>query len=63
MRTLEIRPFCAPQPGSEPDTLQSVARGRIDRGGHCGGSAARLVPTPQGPLHHHSTAVSPARSA
>jgi hypothetical protein len=63
MRTLEIRPFFAAQPGSEPDTLRPVARGRIGRGGHCGGSATRVLRTSQGPLHHHSTAVSPARSA
>ena len=34
----------ASQLGSEQDTVQQVARGRIDMGGYSGGSAALFVP-------------------
>ncbi len=41
---LKIVPFFASQLGSEQDTVQQVARGRIDMGGYSSGSAALLVP-------------------
>ena len=41
---LKIQPFFASQLGSEQDTVQQVARGRIDMGGYSGGSAALIVP-------------------
>lgn len=42
--TLKISPFFASQLGSEQDTVQQVARGRIDMGGFSAGSAALVVP-------------------
>jgi len=41
---IKIQPFLASQLGSEQDTVQQVARGRIDMGGYSGGSAALVVP-------------------
>ena len=41
---VKIQPFLASQLGSEQDTVQQVARGRIDMGGYSGGSAALVVP-------------------
>ena len=41
---IKIQPFVASQLGSEQDTVQQVARGRIDMGGYSGGSAALIVP-------------------
>ena len=41
---LKIQPFFASQLGSEQDTVQQVARGRIDMGGYSSGAAALLVP-------------------
>ena len=41
---LKIQPFFASQLGSEQDTVQQVARGRIDIGGYSTGSSALLVP-------------------
>jgi TRAP-type transport system periplasmic protein len=41
---LKISPFFANQLGSEQDTVQQVARGRIDMGGYSSGSAALIVP-------------------
>lgn len=41
---VKISPFFASQLGSEQDTVQQVARGRIDMGGYSTGSAALLVP-------------------
>ena len=41
---LKIAPFLASQLGSEQDTVQQVARGRIDMGGFSAGSAALVVP-------------------
>ncbi len=41
---IKIQPFFASQLGSEQDTVQQVARGRIDMGGYSGGSAALIVP-------------------
>jgi len=41
---IKIQPFLASQLGSEQDTVQQVARGRIDMGGYSGGSAALIVP-------------------
>ncbi len=41
---LKIVPFFGSQLGSEQDTVQQVARGRIDMGGYSGGSAALIVP-------------------
>jgi TRAP-type C4-dicarboxylate transport system substrate-binding protein len=41
---LTISPFFASQLGSEQDTVQQVARGRIDMGGFSAGSAALVVP-------------------
>ncbi len=41
---LKISPFLANQLGSEQDTIQQVARGRIDMGGYSSGSAALIVP-------------------
>jgi TRAP-type transport system periplasmic protein len=41
---VKIQPFFASQLGSEQDTIQQVARGRIDMGGYSGGSAALVVP-------------------
>lgn len=41
---LRIQPFFASQLGSEQDTVQQVARGRIDMGGYSGGAAALIVP-------------------
>ena len=41
---LVIQPFFSSQLGSEQDTVQQVARGRIDMGGYSAGSAALLVP-------------------
>lgn len=42
--SLAIQPFFASQLGSEQDTVQQVARGRIDMGGYSAGSAALVVP-------------------
>jgi TRAP-type C4-dicarboxylate transport system substrate-binding protein len=42
--TLKIIPFMASQLGSEQDTVQQVARGRIDMGGYSINSAALVVP-------------------
>ena len=41
---LKIQTFFASQLGSEQDTVQQVARGRIDLGGFSAGSAALVVP-------------------
>ncbi len=41
---LKVSPFFASQLGSEQDTVQQVARGRIEMGGYSSGSAALLVP-------------------
>lgn len=41
---LKIQPFLASALGSEQDTIQQVARGRIDMGGYSGGAAALIVP-------------------
>ena len=41
---IKIAPFFASQLGSEQDTVQQVARGRIDMGGFSAGSAALVVP-------------------
>ena len=41
---LKIQPFFGSQLGSEQDTVQQVARGRIDMGGYSAGSAALVVP-------------------
>ena len=41
---IKIAPFFASQLGSEQDTVQQVARGRIDMGGYSSGSAALIVP-------------------
>ena len=41
---LKIQPFFASQLGSEQDTVQQVARGRIDMGGYSSGAAALIVP-------------------
>jgi TRAP-type transport system periplasmic protein len=41
---LAIQPFFSSQLGSEQDTVQQVARGRIDMGGYSAGSAALVVP-------------------
>ena len=41
---IKIQPFLASQLGSEQDTVQQVARGRIDMGGYSGGSAALVLP-------------------
>ena len=41
---LKIQPFLSSQLGSEQDTVQQVARGRIDMGGYSAGSAALIVP-------------------
>ena len=41
---LKIQPFFGSQLGSEQDTVQQVARGRIDIGGFSSGSAALVVP-------------------
>ena len=41
---LKIVPFFGSQLGSEQDTVQQVARGRIDMGGYSSGSAALIVP-------------------
>lgn len=41
---LKIQPFLAAQLGSEQDTVQQVARGRIDMGGFSIGSSALVVP-------------------
>ncbi len=41
---IKIQPFFGSQLGSEQDTVQQVARGRIDMGGYSGGSAALVVP-------------------
>lgn len=41
---IKIQPFFASQLGSEQDTVQQVARGRIDIGGFSAGSAALVVP-------------------
>lgn len=41
---IKISPFFSSQLGSEQDTVQQVARGRIDMGGYSSGSAALLVP-------------------
>ena len=41
---IKIQPFLGSQLGSEQDTVQQVARGRIDMGGYSGGSAALVVP-------------------
>ncbi len=42
--TLKIDGFIAAQLGNEQDTVQQVARGRIDMGGFSNGSVALLVP-------------------
>ncbi len=42
--SLAIQPFFSSQLGSEQDTVQQVARGRIDMGGYSAGSAALVVP-------------------
>ena len=41
---IKIQPFFASQLGSEQDTVQQVARGRIDMGGFSAGSSALIVP-------------------
>ena len=41
---LKVQPFLASQLGSEQDTVQQVARGRIDLGGFSIGSSALVVP-------------------
>ncbi|MBL0085542.1 MAG: TRAP transporter substrate-binding protein DctP [Ideonella sp.] len=41
---LKIQPFFGSQLGSEQDTVQQVARGRIDMGGYASGAAALVVP-------------------
>ena len=41
---IKIQTFFASALGSEQDTVQQVARGRIDMGGYSGGSAALIVP-------------------
>lgn len=41
---IKIQPFLASQLGSEQDTVQQVARGRIDMGGFSIGSSALVVP-------------------
>lgn len=41
---VKVAPFFGSQLGSEQDTVQQVARGRIDMGGYSGGSAALVVP-------------------
>lgn len=41
---LKIQPFFGSQLGSEQDTVQQVARGRIDMGGYAAGAAALIVP-------------------
>lgn len=41
---IKISPFLASQLGSEQDTVQQVARGRIDMGGFSAGSSALVVP-------------------
>ena len=41
---IKIQPFLASQLGSEQDTVQQVARGRIDMGGYSTGSVALVVP-------------------
>ena len=42
--TIKISPFLASQLGSEQDTVQQVARGRIDMGGYAAGASALIVP-------------------
>lgn len=42
--SLKLSPFFASQLGSEQDTVQQVARGRIDMGGFSAGSSALVVP-------------------
>jgi TRAP-type C4-dicarboxylate transport system substrate-binding protein len=41
---IKIQPFLASQLGSEQDTVQQVARGRIDMGGFAAGASALVVP-------------------
>ncbi len=41
---IKVQPFFASALGSEQDTVQQVARGRIDMGGYSGGAAALVVP-------------------
>lgn len=41
---LKVQPFLNSSLGSEQDTVQQVARGRIDMGGYSAGSAALVVP-------------------
>jgi TRAP-type C4-dicarboxylate transport system substrate-binding protein len=41
---IKVQPFFASQLGSEQDTVQQVARGRIDLGGFSTGSVALVVP-------------------
>jgi TRAP-type C4-dicarboxylate transport system substrate-binding protein len=41
---IKVQPFLSAQLGSEQDTVQQVARGRIDMGGFSAGSAALVVP-------------------
>ncbi|WP_158219953.1 TRAP transporter substrate-binding protein [Ideonella sp. A 288] len=41
---LKIQPFLNSALGSEQDTVQQVARGRIDMGGYASGAAALVVP-------------------
>ena len=42
--SVKISPFFASQLGSEQDTVQQVARGRIDMGGFSAGATALIVP-------------------
>jgi TRAP-type C4-dicarboxylate transport system substrate-binding protein len=42
--TVKIEPFFGGQLGNEQDTIQQVARGRIDMGGFASGAVALLVP-------------------
>jgi TRAP-type transport system periplasmic protein len=42
--SIKVVPFFANQLGSEQDTVQQVARGRIDMGGYSSGAAALVVP-------------------
>lgn len=42
--TIKISPFFGSQLGSEQDTVQQVARGRIDMGGFAAGATALIVP-------------------
>jgi TRAP-type transport system periplasmic protein len=42
--SIVVQPFLSSQLGSEQDTIQQVARGRIDMGGYSIGAAALVVP-------------------